>query len=69
MQLEHKKRTEKRGITVTLPWHNGRMGVAYHSQRRGITVAQPWHNGHGAWHSSRTTCGITVAMSQLSTLI
>ena len=60
MLSEQKKRTEKRGITVTLPWHCGRMDVAYHSQRRGITIAQQWHNGHGAWHSSRTSRGITV---------
>lgn len=61
MSSEPKNMPEKRGITVTSPWHNSRKGVAYRTQTRGITVAMAWHNSHGAWHNGRTPRGITDA--------
>lgn len=48
MLFENKNRTEKRGITVTMPWHITRTGVAYHSHGRGIAV---------------TGCGIAVTLA------
>ena len=61
MSPEPKNMSEKRGITVTIPWHNSRNGVAYRSQARGITVVMAWHNSHGAWHNGRIPRGITDA--------